>query len=262
MSKSMHESVNRLTVQRASRRHWLGDIKGAGQYGQAEVAFLDRANRRRLPLLALVVAVLCSACTSGEVTLVPRTTDQKVQAAIANLADERLDVRRAASEALCRLEQQTAATGPALVEVLRHAENADLRSEIAGVLGRIGSKEVVAPALMETLLGDPDPGVRGHAAVVLGSMGTEKGVVPALVQAMVDEPHMRWAVTEGLARIGPPAAQAVPALIQALEDGCASEIEAACEVERNGIVRALRAITGQDFGEDVLAWREWWDEPG
>jgi len=228
------------------------------------VAFLDRRNRRkrrdRLLLLGWVVAILCAACTSGRATSVPRTTDQKVRTAIKNLEDERLDVRRAASEALCALEAEAEGVTPALVQALRDAESASVRSELVGVLGRIGPKEGVVPALIETLLGDPDGGVRGHAAVVLGSMGTEKGVVSALVQAMVDDPNMRWAVTEGLTNIGPVAVEATPALIQALEDGCVSEIEQACEVERYAILRALRAITGQDFAEDARAWRGWWEE--
>lgn len=90
-------------------------------------------------------------------------------------------------------------------------------------------------------------------------MGSEEGVVPALIQAMVDDPHMRWAVSEGLTNIGPSAVEAVPALIQALEDGCAYETEAACDVERHAIVRALRTITGQDFADDTSTWREWWE---
>ena len=67
-------------------------------------------------------------------------------------------------------------------------------------------------------------------------------------------------LSKGLKNIGSAAAEAVPALIQALEDECASEIEHVCDVERNAIVRALRAITGQDFAEDASAWREWWEE--
>lgn len=228
------------------------------------MAFLDRRDRRkrrvRLLLLGCAIAILCAACTSGTATFVPRTTDQKVRTAIENLEDERLDVRRAAAEALCALDAGAEGVTPALVQALRDAESAGVRSEIVGILGRIGPKEGVVPALIETLLGDPDGGVRGHAAVVLGSMGTEQGVVSALVQAMVDDPTMRWAVTEGLTNIGPVAAEATPALIRALEDGCVSEIEEACEVERYAIVRALRAITGQDLAEDAGAWRGWWEE--
>jgi hypothetical protein len=264
MDKPTLGSVSYPTGQRTRCSHEVGHIKRTGRFGQVEVAFLDRRNRRegkgRLLLLGCVVTILCVACASGKATPVPRTTDQKVQTAIRNLEDERLDVRRAASEALCRLDAEAEGVTPALVQALRDAEIAGVRSEIVGVLGRIGPKESVVPALIETLLEDPDPDVRGHAAVVLGSMGTEEGVISALVQAMVDDPNMRWAVTEGLTSIGPAAAEAVPALIQALDDGCVSEIEAACEVERHAIVRALHAIAGQDFAEDTAAWQEWWED--
>jgi HEAT repeat protein len=134
------------------------------------------------------------------------------------------------------------------------------RLQAVWTLQKMGPAAVVVPALIQTLLEDKDPGVRGHAAFVLGHIGPEEGVVPALIQTMVDDPNMRWAVTEGLKNIGPAAAEAVPALIQALEDECASEIKKVCDIERNAIVRALRAITGQDFAEDASAWREWWEE--
>jgi HEAT repeat protein len=46
----------------------------------------------------------------------------------------------------------------------------------------------------------------------------------------------------------------VPVLIQALEDQSPAVRQAATE--------ALRTITGQDFGLDVNAWRQWWAERG
>lgn len=187
-------------------------------------------------------------------------TDQEVRAAIESLEDENCDVRRVAAEALCGLGPEAVGAIPALIQALRDAENAGVRSEIVGVLGRTGPEDGVVPALIETLLEDKDAGVRGHTAFVLGGIGPEEGIVPALIQAMVDDPNMRWAVTEGLKNIGPAAAEAVPALIQALEDECASEIKKVCDIERNAIVRALRAITSQDFAEDASVWRERWEE--
>ena len=77
---------------------------------------------------------------------------------------------------------------------------------------------------------------------------------------MEEDPNLRCVVAEALWKIGPAAAEAVPALIQALEDGCASEVEQACYVEREALVRALRGITGQGFEDDASAWREWWEE--
>lgn len=82
-----------------------------------------------------VVSILCPACASGRGTPIPRTTDQKVQVAIECLEDERLDVRRAASEAPCGLEAEAAGGIPALLEALKDAESASVRSEIVSVLG-------------------------------------------------------------------------------------------------------------------------------
>ena len=225
---------------------------------------MDRRNRRetsdRLLLFGLTVLIFCASCASGTATPVSTMTDQEVRAAIESLEDESFDVRRAAAEVLCGLGPEAVGAVPVLVQALRDAENASVRSEIVGVLGRIGPAEGVVPALIETLLEDKDLGVRGHTACVLGGIGPEEGVVPALIQAMVDDPNMRWAVAEGLKNIGSAAAEAVPALIQALEDECASEMRDVCDIERNAIVRAMRAITGQDFAEDASAWREWWEE--
>lgn len=225
---------------------------------------MDRRNRRgirdRFLLFGLIVTIFCAACASDTATPVSSTPSQEVQATIESLEDGSFDVRRATTEALCGLEPEAVGAVPTLVQALRNAEDAGVRSEIVGVLGRIGPRDGVVPALIETLLEDKDPGVRGHAAFVLGGIGPEEGVVPALIQAMEDDPNMRWAVTEGLKKLGPTAAEAVPALIEALEDECASEIKEACDVERNAIVRALRAITGQDFVEDASAWRGWWEE--
>ena len=187
-------------------------------------------------------------------------TDREVRAAIESLEDESFDVRRDPTEVLYGLGPEAVGAAPVLVQALRDSENASVRSEIVGVLGRIGPVEGVVPALIETLLEDKDLGVCGHTAFVLGGIGPEEGVVPALIQAMVDDPNLRWAVAEGLKKIGSAAAEAVPALIQTLEDECASELRDVCEIERNAIVRALRAITGQDFAEDASAWREWWEE--
>lgn len=115
------------------------------------------------------------------------------------------------------------------------------------------------PALIDTLLHGSDHGARAKAAIRLGGFGARDGIVPALAQAMQEDPTMRWAICEGLHAIGPDAMEAVPALIEALEDGCNSEDKTWCAVERGALVRTLPKITGQDFGEDAAAWRAWWE---
>jgi HEAT repeat protein len=58
--------------------------------------------------------------------------------------------------------------------------------------------------------------------------------------------------SDPLAKIGPEEKEVIPALIQALDD---ESIHV-----RTSAVRALKAITGQDFGEDPARWQQWWEE--
>ena len=71
-------------------------------------------------------------------------------------------------------------------------------------------------------LQDPDSDVRSIAAVTLGEIGSEaKDAVPALIQLLQDqdaEGFVRANAALALREIGPEAKDAVPALIQALQD--------------------------------------------
>jgi HEAT repeat protein len=74
-----------------------------------------------------------------------------------------------------------------------------------------------------------------------------------LMQAMTDpSADVRNSVAQVLGMIGPQAMEATPVLIEALEDQSPAV--------RQGVVEALKAITGQDFGLDVNAWRQWWEK--
>jgi hypothetical protein len=134
----------------------------------------------------------------------------------------------------------------------------DVRWEAIGDPGPFDLEEGV-PALIEALLEHPEHRVREDAAYRLGQVGPQEGVVPALAQAMDADPSMRWVISEALWKIGPEAEEAVPALLRALEDQCAAKTEQACDVERAAILRALQAITGQEYGDDPPAWQEWWE---
>jgi HEAT repeat protein len=71
------------------------------------------------------------------------------------------------------------------------------------------------------------------------------------IEALVDDDwQVRAAAATEVEVIGARAAQAVPVLIQMLA--------AECWVERRAAADALEAITGQDFGLDVLTWQRWW----
>lgn len=244
-----------------------------GRIEKVEVMRLDRGNRGvlgfSLLFLGLVGVVLSTRCASGAATPISRRTnateipvlitpEEVVQTAVEELGDDDVEVRTAAIETLLELEPEVSV--PILLQELRDTGDDRVRSEIVGILGSIGPEEGVVPALIDALLNDEDRTVRGHAAFILGRrIGAEEGVIPALIEAMEEDPRMRWAVTEGLEAIGPEAEEAVPALIQAALEGCSSENEAVCEIERNAIFRTLQAITGRDFGGDASAWQEWWE---
>jgi hypothetical protein len=141
-------------------------------------------------------------------------------------------------------------------------------------------------ALVLALSGDEDPYLRAEAARILGEMGTEAGgAVPALVEALDDRGAVMGSgiatvgeaaaaalgaigdpeaaatliadLTEGgragraaidaLAAMGPSAAAAVPALIEAL----AGDYWASASV-------ALQDITGQSDYGDAEVYRRWW----
>ncbi|MBN1810234.1 MAG: HEAT repeat domain-containing protein [Anaerolineae bacterium] len=127
-----------------------------------------------------------------------------------------------------------------------------VREAAAEALGEVEPEEGVVPALAQAL-GDTDEDVREAAAEALEAIGPQAvEAVPALIQALKDRSSsVRCAAARALGEIGPGAREAVPALIQALGDESSLVRQAAAE--------ALRAITGQDFGEDAERWRQWWE---
>jgi HEAT repeat protein len=64
--------------------------------------------------------------------------------------------------------------------------------------------------------------------------------------------YARAAAADALGEFGSQAWDAVPALIEALGDEHGGT--------RSSGARALRDITGQDFGEDADRWRDWWEQ--
>jgi HEAT repeat protein len=81
-------------------------------------------------------------------------------------------------------------------------------------------------AQWENDLGEPSPEVRRRAALALAHFRAE--AVPALVQALDDEDFsVRAAATRALGEIGPEARDALPALLNALNDENAAVREAA-----------------------------------
>lgn len=141
--------------------------------------------------------------------------------------------------------------GPEVLVAALADNDYDVQSAAAAALAKMGLQAV--PALIQVVRYDLLEDVRIAAANVLGDIGPEaKGAVPALIQAIGDDEDsgVRFAAAYALGRMGSEAKEAVPALIQALDREKVQSVRAAD-------ARALKTITGQDFGEDAARWQQW-----
>lgn len=214
---------------------------------------------------------------------VESTTDP--QPLLDALRSPHLRVRKSAAQALGRLGLEAAVealialahptrgdgdqiplSGPGSVE--------DVRAEAVRALARIDAPRATA-AVIEAL-SDRSDDVRRAAVIGLRRPGLAEAVQPLLaaLPGMGERSHM---VIETLGEIGDP--RAVDALLPYLEDrelasgtaGALARIKdrralepmiRACERlkghwGRSGVLRALRELTGQDFGDDLKRWKRW-----
>ncbi len=135
-------------------------------------------------------------------------------------------LRHQAIEILGRMRQQAKAATPDLIEALNDDE-AQIRRNAAWALGRVGDQAGDAmPILLETAL-DEEWDVRADAVWAMGKVIEDHGqleiVDERLVEAVVTHlgdynPHVRWSAAWSLARFGPGAEAALPALLEALND--------------------------------------------
>lgn len=207
-----------------------------------------------------------------------------VPALIKALGDEDSPVRKEAAWALAGIGPEAKEAVPALIKALGD-EDPSVRMEAAWALALIGPEEGVVLALIKAL-GDEDFRVRERVAGALGHIGPEaKEAVPALIEALGDEDsRVRWRASRALGDIGPEAKEAIPGLIKTLGDEDSSAREEAAgalgkigpeakeavpalikalgdgdEDVRRAAALTLKAITGQDFGEDASRWQQWWE---
>jgi len=141
-----------------------------------------------------------------------------------NQGDERL--RHQSIEILGRLRQDARSATPHLIDALTD-DLAQIRRNAAWALGRVGEDAGDAlPVLLETAL-DEEWDVRADAVWAMGKViedNGEWGAVDAdLIEAVVSHlgdynHHVRWSAAWSLARFGPGAEAALPALLEALED--------------------------------------------
>lgn len=218
----------------------------------------------------------------GEATICDGTeSTEAIHAFILSLEDEDPVARKEAAKALGCLGPEAQEAVPALIQTFGD-EKGWVRSAAAWALGQMGSE--VVPTLARTLR-DQDANVRIAAAWALGEIGPQATeAIPALVYALEDKDEtvlepISWALGQiGLAVVptliqivenegentnlrkqaaialghaGPEAEEAIPVLIQALEDENRDV--------RTGAEIGLWYITGE-LTSNVDWWKDWWEE--
>ena len=118
-------------------------------------------------------------------------------------------------------------------------------------LGSIGDSQAV-PALTQSLH-HSDSYTRYEGALALRKFGPKAAAaVPDLIAEIDDESQQAGsAAVDALGAIGPEAKAAIPRLIKLLENED--------WYYHSNAANALKSITGQNFGEDATAWRQWWE---
>ena len=137
------------------------------------------------------------------------------------------------------------AVGP-LMTALKD-EHLGIRRMAVSILGNIKNPRAVGP--LSATLKDENRNVRMMAAWALGQIG--KPAVESLIVALRDKDlPSRGDAAWALGKIKDP--RAVEALIAALKDEKPNIQEDAA--------KALRKMTGKDFGVDPVKWQSWWKQ--
>ncbi len=130
-------------------------------------------------------------------------------------------VRKAAVEALSKLVGPDDRADSRSLYPLLSDKDPETRYNAAIVLGTIGGPEALEalPVLVQAL-GDEDPHFQELAAAALGGLGKDGGpAVDALGRALTEAkaPEVRINAAISLSHIGPPAAKALPQILQAMQ---------------------------------------------
>ncbi len=126
--------------------------------------------------------------------------------------------------------------------------------ELERELVKIG-KPAVRPLI--TALNSKHEKVCKLAVEVLGAIG-KPAVVPLINALESEDAKVRKRAAESLGRIGDK--QAVEPSINAAVKPLINALENEGKNFSFVIIVALGQITGQDFGEDLTKWREWWEK--
>jgi HEAT repeat protein len=140
--------------------------------------------------------------------------DQAMSLLFLAMGDQSWRVRKDAVAVLLAAQPLSREAIEGVIDLLRSADNAGLRSSAVELLERIGTSAVDC---LCRHLGDPDHDLRKFVIDILGSIGSGS-CLPLLVAALDDpDPNVRVAAAENLGKIGDP--QALPQLLKVLEGG-------------------------------------------
>jgi HEAT repeat protein len=151
--------------------------------------------------------------------------------------------RYEAAEQLKEMGSLAALAVPALIKALTD-EEWTTRSNAAEALGEIGSKATTAvPALIRSLQHDDNFLVQANAAQALGKIGDPKAI-PILIAALKNEDDsVRFNAITAIETFGPKAKEAVPALIQTVQND---------EANGWGAAKALGTVDVEGISSPVL----------
>ena len=137
-------------------------------------------------------------------------------------------------------------------ELIERLDSADAkeRKKAAYDLRAMGEKAVAAVPFLIELLNDKDSKVTRAARSALEDIG--KPAVEPLIALLKNKSTVnRTTPASILGKIKDP--RAIEALILLLKDENNHYV-------RNTTLKSLKKITEEDFGEDEVKWRAWWDE--
>ncbi len=162
-----------------------------------------------------------------------------LQDALTNL-DDRL--RSSAVMAIDQIHSQPEVFVPALINALKDSD-AGVRHWAAMALAKYGAAAKPAVPALIAILNDPDPYVRVEAANALKSIDPV-AAMPALINALKDSYGLVRALSAiALARYGPAAKPAVPALIALLNDA-----DPGVRVEAASALKAIDPVAAANAG--------------
>ena len=161
------------------------------------------------------------------------------------LEDEDADVRKAAASVLRNFK------GPELVQSLitsLNDEDQEVRAAAASSLGRIGDSLAVAP--LTDCLADGAWKVRRDAITALGAIGDPTAIMPLILTL---EREKNRVDTRNIQTSNTKASQNVARKVQRQPFKYRKD---SVDVY---ILKALKKLTGKNFGEDARMWREWYE---